>query len=200
MSQRPHVWCGVDVGGHRKGFHLAAVNAGGLLDAPKAGFRVVDAVEWLARFGPAMAAVDSPICPAPPGFLSRAGERRVPTQVGCNIRATPDLATIQARTDDFYGWITHGFVLYEALRQAGITAIECFPTASWTRWAGRKGEQSRAAWTRHALAATRLENLPDRTNQDQRDAVAAALTARAHDNGWTEAIGEIVIPRVGSTA
>ena len=124
MSQRPHVWCGVDVRGHRKGFHLAAVDAGGLLDAPKAGFRVVDAVEWLARFSPAMAAVDSPICPAPPGFLSRAGERRVPTEVGCMIRATPDLATIQARTDDFYGWITHGLVLYQALRQAGITAIE----------------------------------------------------------------------------
>jgi hypothetical protein len=32
------------------------------------------------------------------------------------------------------------------------------------------------------------------TNQDQRDAIAAAVTARAHTRGVTELMGEIVVP------
>jgi hypothetical protein len=39
-----------------------------------------------------------------------------------------------------------------------------------------------------------LEGLPKRTNQDQRDAIAAAVTARAHTRGVTELMGEIVVP------
>jgi hypothetical protein len=41
---------------------------------------------------------------------------------------------------------------------------------------------------------TGLDALPRRTNQDERDAIAAALTARQHDLGLTEAFGEIVVP------
>jgi len=33
---------------------------------------------------------------------------------------------------------------------------------------------------RQGLAALGLENVPERTNQDQRDAIAAAMTARQH--------------------
>jgi predicted nuclease with RNAse H fold len=199
MRRRAGVWCGVDVGAHRKGFHLAAIDAAGLIHAPKAGFQLEEAAAWLSGLRPALTAVDSPISCAQRGASSRVEERRVPLEVGCNIRFTPDLATILARTDGYYDWMTHGLALYETLRAAGLEIIECFPTASWTRWAGRRGTQSRAAWTRHALVASRLERLPERTNQDQRDAVAAALTARAHDSGWTEAHGEIVVPRAGST-
>ena len=38
--------------------------------------------------------------------------------------------------------------------------------------------------------------MPERTNQDERDAVAAAVTAREHTLGLTEAIGEIIVPAV----
>jgi predicted nuclease with RNAse H fold len=194
MSRSTVVWCGVDVGGPRKGFHLAAVDTTELLGAPRTGFDVAGAVEWIAEFSPAVTAVDSPICAAPKGCPSRAAERLVPREVGCNIRATPEPEVFLARPDDLYGWIIHGFQLYNALRDSGIEALECFPTASRTRWAGLRGKQTRAAWTRQALAATGLANLPLRTNQDQRDAIAAALTARAHSHGVTESFGEIVVP------
>jgi hypothetical protein len=51
------------------------------------------------------------------------------------------------------------------------------------------------AWIREGLAKLGLDNLPARTNQDQRDAIAAALTAREHTFGQTQAIGAIIVPR-----
>jgi hypothetical protein len=44
------------------------------------------------------------------------------------------------------------------------------------------------------LAALGLDGVPARTNQDQRDAIAAAMTARQHALALTETIGEIVVP------
>lgn len=55
---------------------------------------------------------------------------------------------------------------------------------------------SGAAWSREGLAALGLEGLPARTNQDQRDAIAAAVTAQQHTFGMTETVGEIVVPAV----
>ena|SRR5262245_4192919 len=83
---------------------------------------------------------------------------------------------------------------FDALASHGVEVIEVFPTASWTRWHGKRGSQSRAAWTRQGLAALGLEGVPERTNQDQRDAIAAAMTAHQHSQGLTEAIGDIVVP------
>ena len=48
----------------------------------------------------------------------------------------------------------------------GVEVIEVFPTASWTRWQGKRGPWTRAAWTRQGLAAFGLELVPARTNQD----------------------------------
>jgi hypothetical protein len=39
-----------------------------------------------------------------------------------------------------------------------------------------------------------LGRAPARLNQDERDAIAAALTARAHERGETERFGDIVVP------
>ena len=80
------------------------------------------------------------------------------------------------------------------LATRGAEVIEVFPTASWTRWHGKRGAQTRAAWTRQGLAALGLESVPARTNQDQRDAIAAAVTARQHSLALTETMGEIVVP------
>jgi predicted nuclease with RNAse H fold len=75
-----------------------------------------------------------------------------------------------------------------------VNVIEVFPTASWTRWHGKRGHRTRAAWSLEALAELGLEGIPSRTNQDQRDAIAAAVTARQYTSGMTETIGEIVVP------
>jgi predicted nuclease with RNAse H fold len=183
-------WLGVDVGGARKGFDCALVEErrlGGLwarLDR--------DAVVALAeRARPELVAIDSPCCCAAPGQTSREDERRLNRAV-CGIRWTPDRDEVGA--NPYYGWVVEGLRLYEALERRGIPAIEVFPTASWTRWLGSRGKRSRAAWTRSGLAALSLEDLPARSNQDVRDAIAAAVTARSHARGLTETFGEIVVP------
>jgi predicted nuclease with RNAse H fold len=186
-------WLGVDVGGARKGFDCALVEerrlAGlwGGLDREA----VADLVE---RARPEIVAIDSPCRCAPSGHTSREDERRL-NQAVCGIRWTPDEREVGA--NPYYGWVVEGLCLYEALGRRGVPAIEVFPTASWTRWLGPRGNRSRAAWTTAGLAALPLDGLPVRSNQDVRDAIAAAVTARAHARGMTEAFGEIVVPLGG---
>ena len=107
-------------------------------------------------------------------------------------RWTPDESHVLASA--YYAWIIEGRALFGALIAHGIEVIEVFPTASWTRWHGKRGSRTRSAWTREGLAALGLDGVPVRTNQDQRDAIAAAVTARQHTLAMTETIGEIVVP------
>jgi hypothetical protein len=107
----------------------------------------------------------------------------------CGIRWTPDEP--QVRANPYYRWIVEGLALYAALD--GLSTIEVFPTASWTRWIGPRAG-SRAAWTGAGMKALGLTGLPARTNQDQRDAIAAAVTAREYSHGLTQRFGEIVVP------
>jgi predicted nuclease with RNAse H fold len=185
------VWAGVDVGGRRKGFDVAVVDRERLVALERLPSAAA-VVGWLEGVRPNVVAVDSPCSPAPPGDKSREGERALARSI-CGIRYTPDRDGL---TDNptYYEWIEHGLELYSSL-EPEFCVIECFPTASWTRWHGRRGSSRRAAWTRLALASLALGGLPKRTNQDVRDAIAAALTARAYDDGQTESFGELVVPR-----
>lgn len=182
-------WVGVDVGGARKGFDVAVLEGDRLLSLR--GRQSCDAVVALVEeVEPAVVAIDSPRSCAPPGQKLRECERRIAHEV-CGIRWTPDSSAVQS--NPYYAWVVRGLELYAKL--AGFPVIEVFPTASWTRWIGKPGAQSRAMWTRRALMTLGLAGVPVRTNQDQRDAIAAAVTARQHTLGTTEAIGEIVVPR-----
>ena len=79
--------------------------------------------------------------------------------------------------------------------------IEVFPTASWTQWADRRGNRSRAAWSGAALGSLGLERVPRRRlSQDARDAIAAAVTARAFTHGRVQCFDEIVVPLEGLPA
>jgi predicted nuclease with RNAse H fold len=184
------MWAGVDVGGRRKGFHVAVLDDQALHELAHVK-RAGDLAAWLGERTPRVIAVDSPIAVAPDGAASRECERRLATTI-CGIRYTPERSRL-AR-NGYYEWVEHGLELYEALRGGPWAVIECFPTASWTRWTGSKGPQSRAAWTQAALTAIRVVGLPSRLGQDSRDAIAAALTARAYGRGETESFGEIVVP------
>jgi predicted nuclease with RNAse H fold len=188
------IWAGVDVGGRRKGFHAAAVDSNALVAAPVQLRTVGAAVGWLLRRKPELVAVDSPVAAARSGARSRDGERELARTV-CGIRFTPERALLAG--NPYYEWILHGFELYEALNQAGLRAIECFPTASWTRWTGARGHRTRAAWSTAALESAGLEAVPVNLNQDDRDAVGAALTARCYGVGECEAFGEIIVPAPG---
>jgi predicted nuclease with RNAse H fold len=186
-------WAGVDVGGTGNGFHCALVDRRSLLTEQHLA-TASDTVEWLLENRPMLAAVDGPRTPARAGQQSRPAERALAQAGICNIRFTPDEAGL-ASNPIYYDWIYNGFRLYRECEAASVDVIECFPTASWTRWAGPKGERTRAAWTRAALQDMRLRDIPSSINQHRRDAIGAALTARAHADGETEAFGDIVVPR-----
>jgi predicted nuclease with RNAse H fold len=189
-------WAGVDVGA-RKGFDVAVLDRTGLVAGPSRITTVADLVRWLRDQCPGIVAVDSPRSPAPAGDLSRQGERNLVRAGVCGIRYTPN-ESVLAKNRTYYGWIANGLELYAALDSerpaAGWDVIECFPTATWSRLGGPRGSRSRARWSREVLEGLKLRSLPGRMNQDARDAIGAALTARLYDDGKTEAFGEIVVP------
>jgi predicted nuclease with RNAse H fold len=184
-------WVGVDVGGKRKAFDVALVDGRRVVEL-RARQRAEDVVAFSREVRPTVVAVDSPRSPAPPGQTHRAGEKVLRDAV-CGIRWTPPLQQLEG--NPHYEWIVEGLRLYEALADVQADVIECFPTASWTRWQGPRGDRSRAAWTRQALHALALGNVPARTNQDQRDAIAAAVTAAAYERGEYDLYEDIVVPR-----
>jgi predicted nuclease with RNAse H fold len=183
-------WLGVDVGGARKGFDCALVEEDRLAGLwPRLDRTAV--LTLVEEVHPDLVAIDSPCCCAPARQTSREDERLLNRAV-CGIRWTPDETEVCA--NPYYGWVVEGLGLYEALARRGTPTIEVFPTASWTRWLGPRGSRSRAAWTTSGLRKLPLEGLPAGSNQDVRDAIAAALTARAHAQGRAETFGEIVVP------
>lgn len=184
------LWLGVDVGGKRKGFDVALIDQHRVV-LLQGGLDRDAVTELVESARPDVVAIDSPRSCAPDGQTSRQGERQLAKTI-CGIRWTPDETRVRA--SDYYAWIAEGLALFEALRAYDVDVIEVFPTASWTRWHGKRRGRSRARWSREALDATELEGVPKRTNQDQRDAIAAAMTARQHILGTTEMIGDIVVP------
>ena len=179
------------MGARRKGFHVAVVGARVLLGGPARLATPAEVVAFLRPFAPFLVAVDAPRVAAPPGTRSRPCERDLARSV-CRLRYTPSLARM--RGNPYYEWILHGFALYRALERAGLEALECFPTAAWTRWAGPRGALSRARWSEGAFRELGLAGLPRRIGQDGRDAVAAAVVAAWHARGRTERFGDIVVP------
>jgi predicted nuclease with RNAse H fold len=141
---------------------------------------------------PTVIAIDSPRSCAAPGHTHRPEEKALRDAV-CGIRWTPPRAQLGA--NPYYQWIVEGLRLYAALAHQPVKVIECFPTASWTRWHGARNGRRRSIWTREALAALELRDVPPRTNQDMRDAIAAALTARDYEQGRFQPFGDIVVPR-----
>ena len=191
-AAQPALWAGVDVGGRRKGFHAAVVDWERLLEAPRVLHGANEVVRWALRWAPRVVAIDSPRTPAPDGQRSREGERQLARSV-CGIRYTPDQAALEANRT-YYEWIAQGLALYNALKGANLLVVECFPTASWTRWYAPRAGQSRGRWSARALATLEIRDLPSRLNQDERDAIGAAVTAREVEAGRCERFGDIVVP------
>lgn len=185
---------GVDVGGETKGFDAAIVDARGELRCHRRRLDVAGVWGFIAPFEPVVVAIDSPRTAALPGATARLGERCLNRHV-CGIRWTPDERALAV--GDYYDWVRRGRELYGLLAAHGTPAIEVFPTASWTRWHGRREGRRRSAWSREALAGLGLLEVPRRTNQDLRDAIAAAVTAWQWRCGETEEFGEIVVPKAG---
>jgi len=197
-------WIGIDVGGRRKGFHVAGVD--GALRTELAAFAGPDAVArvagWAEARQPSRIAIDSPATWALEGEGSRPCEREFARARICGIRFTPDERTAAARTDGYYEWIAYGLELWEEMGSRGLPLIECFPTASWTQWIGARDSRTRARWTRDGLneldrqGTLRCEQVG---NQDERDAVAAALTALQYEHQPMQKFGPLTVPYAGMT-
>jgi predicted nuclease with RNAse H fold len=184
-------WMGVDVGGKRKAFDAALVEGATLLEV-RSRQSVDDVVRWVGSANPSVVAIDSPRSAAAPGHTHRAEEKDLRDAV-CGIRWTPPADQLEG--NPYYEWIMEGLRLYDALLAKPVEVIECFPTASWTRWYGPRDGRRRSEWTRAAVIASGLIGVPSRTNQDVRDAIAAALTARDFEQGRHESFGQIVVPQ-----
>lgn len=126
------------------------------------------------------------------------GERQLARDV-CRLRYTPTLAALERQrigsAPTYYEWIEHGLELYAALDDAGLAAIEAFPTAGWTRWAGPRNGAPRGVWSAAALRRLPVRGVPRTLDQDERDAIGAAFMARECDAGRCEHYGDIVVPR-----
>ena len=182
------LWGGVDVG-VKKGFHVAVVDEAHFVR--RSNVATADDVVGHVRDCD-LVAVDSPRACAGLGERTRECERLLAHRV-CGIRWTPDEPTVRGG-NPYYEWIVCGLELYAAFDREGIEAVECFPTASWTRWGGARSGATRARWSARVLAEQGLLNVPTSLNQDWRDAIGAALTARAATRGLTEPLGEIFVP------
>jgi predicted nuclease with RNAse H fold len=196
-------WAGVDVGGRRKGFHLAVLDA--QLHVTLEQVRSAEDCMGIFRsVDPSVVAIDSPCEWADAGELSRGCERAFTRANLCGIRYTPNEQLANARVDRYLEWIVLGLTLWERLRATNARVIECFPTASWTAWLGRRQPRTRAVWTRSGIdqLGRHVSGLDAVGNQDQRDAVAAALTARQWDlrRATVRCFGELVVPQQGTMA
>jgi predicted nuclease with RNAse H fold len=205
-------WAGIDVGGVRKGFHVAVVQQEvGVVRAHDLGVRfrefagrsaVEDTIDWVVAQGVDRVAVDSPAAWAPEDRRSRPEEVAFAGAGVCAIRFTPAASAAAEREDGYYGWIEHGLELWAGLvRVEGMEVVECFPTASWTQWFGGRGSRSRARWTREALTVLAdhgLGGAEQAQNQDRRDALAAALTARQAGDGEMLRFGPLTVPPAGT--
>jgi predicted nuclease with RNAse H fold len=174
----------------RKGFDVAVIDDHQLLEL-RHRLTCQQVVDLVMAYRPAVVAIDSPRYCAPEGHTARESERKLAKTI-CGIRWTPDRQQLHA--SPYYAWVLEGLALFDALSGCGAEVIEVFPTASWTCWYGKRGPRTRADWTRQGLAALCLMGVPAQTNQDQRDAIAAAMTARQHSAAMTQAIGDIVVP------
>lgn len=170
------MWAGIDVGAQKKGFDVAVIDQRDCLCDLRRISKAEDVVRHLVPFAPRIVGVDSPKHPAPTGYRLRECERRLAREL-CGIRWTPDRQALLS--SPYYDWVLNGLELWEGLRGAGISAIEVFPTAAWALWGGAlRGSVTRAVWSTRLLQALPLTGIPNRTNQDQRDAIAAAWTAK----------------------
>lgn len=201
-SSRPPatpVWAGVDVGGRRKGFHAAVVDGRRVVAGPRRLGEPRDVATWLLGWKPRLVAIDSPSCLAREGATMREGERQFLAAGICGIRPTPNREALQRQkrgpNPTYYEWIERGLELYKALEKEKLATIECFPTAAWTQWGGRRGRRRRSRWSQAALDGLGLLDAPARPNQDHRDAIAAAMTACEHEAGRTDCFGDIVVPK-----
>ena len=197
MAVPSHLHVGIDVGERRH--HVAVVDEQGKLVGDflsPSGHSHDDVLELVISLKARIRTVgiDAPCALAADGDRSRLCERVMQRQVGCRIFPTPDSSSLDGHWCE--GWIRAGLRLYASLRaELDATLCEVFPTASYTAWSGpRPASMTKTAWSDTTLREQghlrgTQGSLPRTWNQHQRDALAAAWTARDVHFGSAREIG-----------
>lgn len=204
------VFAGVDVGGQRKGFHVAFLRGSVILSIERLAAASLVASRCRDMLA-ATVAVDAPCgWSLDPDGRSREAERAM---LRCGIRAYNVPAKNLAHLEGFHAWMLQGEALYSALQphfplwephegsSQGHFCFETFPHAITCALLGRivRG-QSKAVDRPAALALAGIQ-LPQRPlSQDDVDACLCALAAQRVAGGDAQAFGRrgegfIVLPR-----
>src|SRR2546426_425427 len=124
----PSLWAGIDVGGRRKGFHVAVIDGARVCAGPRQLRTPPEVAAWLTEMAPKLVGVDAPKVLGDDRVRFES-ERRLAREV-CHLRYTPTREALErqrtTRAPKFYEWIEHGLELYAALTAAGFDAIEVF--------------------------------------------------------------------------
>ena len=124
MKAAEQCFAGIDVGGRKKGFHLAVIQGQEVVELGQ--YRDVgELVAELVELGPGAVGIDSPPEWAPDGEKSRPAEREFARQKICGIRYTPDRATAEAHAGSYYEWVFNGMELWEGLVKGPTRYLKC---------------------------------------------------------------------------
>jgi predicted nuclease with RNAse H fold len=179
---------GIDVGGTRKGSHLALVDATARMVEPVLHvMSAAAAVRHLMELGVEVVAIDAPRRPAPDGQRSRACERALRRTTGHGIFWTPDAAQLSGHY--LRDWLQTGFEFFEQAAAAGLRAEEAFPSASFSLLSARRAGETRTTHTTRVTDHVRGRLGCDAHavgGQDARDALCAAWIARAIHTGTAQ--------------
>jgi predicted nuclease with RNAse H fold len=113
------VVAGIDVGGARKGFHVAILEENAIVDL-RAFLATRDVAEFLAGHRPALVAVDAPPRATRTEEKTRSAERAL-AAAGFRMQWT--------RRADPAAWMLNGESLWVELTSRGFSLVETFPTA-----------------------------------------------------------------------
>jgi predicted nuclease with RNAse H fold len=199
---------GIDVGGARKGYHLAVLSGDHLVSSER--LPLAESVAQRCReLAPLAIGIDAP-CGWSADGRSREAERALARR-GIRAYATP--ARALAKLEGFHAWMLQGEALFAALRpdfplwtdatNAGPPEPFCFETFPHAITCALRGEVVRGkdkAIDRRALLENAGFHLPTYASQDDIDAALCALTARHVATGDFEAYGNkregfVVTPR-----
>ena len=201
------VFVGIDVGGVRKGYHLAVLTPDHIVSNESL-LHVEAVVNRCRELAPTAIGVDAP-CGWSADGRSREAERAL-AQRSIRAYATPrrDLANL----DGFHAWMRQGEALFAALQShfplwshaakapIGSFCFETFPHAVTCALHGRIVRGKDKAIDRPALLAAAGITLSPTASQDDVDAALCALTAQKAAAGDFETYGNategfIVTPR-----
>ena len=185
-TAHPCIVAGIDVGGHRKGFHAVALQDGVYLSQIHS-MEVMTIVDWCRQIQAKIIGIDAP-CRWSENGLARPAERQLmATGIQCFASPTREQAVSHPR--NYYGWMLNGEQLYQAfasshpiytdhsLHPVQHCCFETFPHAITCAFSGHIVMAKDKYYQRSALLSQLGIYLPQPAGIDFIDAALCAVAA-----------------------